>query len=85
MRQWYGFRAIGGAFGAAAALLLLAVPGLAAAEKHGSALEYIPQAIGEARGGDNGGLGFLLIGAAIAIAVVIVVFVIRHHRSGRAG
>ena len=45
-------------------------------------LEYLPR--GDGRGG-AGEIGWLLITAAVVLAVIIVVFVIRHHRTGRAG
>ena len=45
-------------------------------------LEYLPR--GDGRGGARG-IGWLLIAAAIVLAVIIVAFVVRHHRTGRAG
>ena len=45
-------------------------------------LDYLPRDDG--RGGARG-IGWLLIAAAIVLAIIIVGFVVRHHRTGRPG
>lgn len=82
MRHGTRLRLIG-LSGTAGAWLSAAAPVAAATQDR--ALEYAPQALAEGRAADAAGLGWLLIAAAIVLAVVIVGFVIRHHRSGRAG
>lgn len=56
-------------------------PGTAKPSQRPAELDYLPR-----DEGDSGGLlGWALIAAAIVLAIVIVVFVIRHRRTGRPG
>ena len=53
----------------------------AAPAQRSDSLDYLPR--GEERGG--GELGWALIAAAVVLAIVIVIFVVRHRRTGRPG